>query len=110
ELQNKLIELQQRKGAPMMVGSAGLWGMVVGKDKDDEEPGVVVEQVLTGGAAAVGGLKTGDRLLTLDGRWTDSVGDTYIAASLIKPGRTVEVVVRRDGKELKLKVTPGRGT
>jgi hypothetical protein len=110
ELQNKLIELQQRKGAPTMVGSAGLWGMVVGKDKTDEDPGVVVEQVMAGGAAAAGGLKAGDRLLTLDGRWTDTVGDTYVAASLVKPGREVEVVVRRDGKELKLRVKPGRGT
>src|SRR5207237_460092 len=34
ELQNKLIELQQRKGAPRMGGSPGLWGMVVGKDRE----------------------------------------------------------------------------
>ena len=55
------------------------------------------------------GLKVGDRLLTLDGRWTDTIGDTFVAASSAKPGKAVALVVKRDGKEVKLTVTPGKG-
>ena len=111
DLQKKLIELQRTKGAePTMHAPAGIWGLVVTKEKGDEEAGVVVESVLAGGAAEAGGLKKGDRLLTIDGRWTDSVGDTFHAASLVKLGREVEVVVLRNGKEVKLKVKPARGS
>ena len=59
--------------------------------------------------AAKGGLKKGDTLLTLDSRWTDTVSDTFQAAALTKPGKAVVLVVKRDGKELKLTVTPGKG-
>ncbi|HJZ58196.1 MAG TPA: PDZ domain-containing protein [Gemmataceae bacterium] len=111
DLTKKLMEMQKKKGSdPTIVAPAGVWGLVVTKEKDDGDPGVIVEEVLSGGAAAMGGLKPGDRLLTIDGRWTDTVSDTFMAASLVKPGREVEVVVRRDGKEVKLKVKPAKGT
>lgn len=111
ELTKQLMELQKTKGMdPVIYAPAGLWGLVVSKDMDDEEAGVAVESVYPGGAAAAGGIKKGDRLLTIDGRWTDSVGDTQLAASRVQPGREVEVVVLRDGKEVKLKVKPARGT
>ena len=51
----------------------------------------------------------GDRLLTLDGRWTDSVADCYTAAGQVKPGITVKVLVRRAGRELELTVKPTAG-
>ena len=54
-------------------------------------------------------MKAGDRLLTLDGRWTDTLVDLYTAAGYVKPGATVAVVVKRDGKEITLKVKPGAG-
>jgi len=93
-----------------VVGPAALWGFTVDEAKDDDdEAGVTVTSVLAGSAAAEGGLKPGDRLLTIDGRWTDTLADTLRATSLVKPGRTVEVVVRRDGKEVKLTVTPVKG-
>ena len=65
---------------------------------------------MAGSAVAAGGLKPGDRLLTLDGRWTDSIGDTFSAASLVKPGRAVKLVVQRGDKEVKLTVKPMKGT
>ncbi len=86
-----------------------MWGFAVDKNKDDEDDGVKVTKVLEKSAAATGGLKVGDRLLTLDGRWTDSIGDTYIAASSVKAGKAVVLVVKRDGKEVKLTVTPAKG-
>ena len=39
-----------------------------------------MKDVLPESPAALAGIKTGDRLLTLDGRWTDTVADCYIAA------------------------------
>ncbi len=97
------------KQLPSIVGAAALWGFTVDKDEKDEDAGVTVKDVLAGGAAAAGGLKAGDRLLTLDGRWTDSVPDTFTAANLVKPGREATVVVKRDGKEVKLTVKPAKG-
>jgi hypothetical protein len=94
---------------PAVLAPAGLWGMVVEKASDDEEAGVAVKEVLSGGAAEAAGIKPGDRLLTLDGRWTDTVSDTFAAAGAAKPGREIEVTVKRGSKELKLKATPGRG-
>jgi S1-C subfamily serine protease len=54
-------------------------------------------------------LKAGDRLLTIDGRWTDTVAETFDAASHVKPGTEVKVVILRDGKEMELTVKPGSG-
>ena len=70
---------------------------------------LLASAALPGSAAAEGGLKAGDRLLTLDGRWTDSVADLYSAAGYVKPGATVPVRVKRGGKELELKVKPVSG-
>jgi hypothetical protein len=107
-LMTKLMNAQNQKD-PAVIAPAAVWGFAVDKEKDDEDAGVTVKEVLTGGAAAAAGLKPGDRLLTLDGRWTDSVSDTFAAASLVKPGREVELVVRRGDKELKLKAKPAKG-
>ncbi len=100
------------KGAkiePTILAPAGLWGFWVDKPQGDTDDGVIVTEVLAESPAEAGGLKIGDRLLTLDGRWTDSVGDTVLATSLAKPGQPVTLVVQRDGKEVKLQVTPRLG-
>jgi hypothetical protein len=97
-------------GRPTKVlAPAGQWGLVVGKKAGDGKPGVDVEEARPGSPAAAAGLKKGDRLLTLDGRWTDSVADLYSAASVIKPGTTVVARVRRGDKEVELKVKPADG-
>jgi predicted aspartyl protease len=98
------------KQEPTILAPAALWGFGVDRDKDDEDAGVTVKDVLAGGPAEKGGLKTGDRVLTIDGRWTDSIADTFLATTLVKPDRTVIVVVKRDGKEIKLSVKPVKGT
>jgi hypothetical protein len=109
-LMNKLLAgTSGKKPEPTVLAPAGVWGFTVEKDKGDDEAGVVVSDVFAKSAADAGGLKAGDRLLTLDGRWTDSVGDTFLAVSAVKPGKAVAVVVKRDGKDVKLTVTPGKG-
>lgn len=96
-------------GNPKVVAPSGQWGLLVDKGTTDDTAGVDIKAVMPGSAAEKAGLKPGDRLLTIDGRWTDSVGDTYQAASFVKVGKAVPVVVRRDGKEVKVTVAPLRG-
>lgn len=98
-----------KKPEAVIVGPAAQWGMVVEKAAGDEEAGVTVKNVLPATAAAAAGLKAGDRLLTLDGRWTDSVLDCYAAAGHVTPGAAVTVLIRRDGKERELTVKPRAG-
>jgi membrane-associated protease RseP (regulator of RpoE activity) len=99
----------QDKPVPKIIAAAGQWGMVVTKEKDDEEPGTTVKEVHAGSAAAAAGLKAGDRLLTIDGRWTDSVADCYAAAGFVKAGKSAQVVVERNSKQITLTVKPRDG-
>jgi hypothetical protein len=101
--------LDKEKPEPKVLSAGARWGMVVAKESDDEDAGVTIKKVMANGPAAAAGLKTGDRLLTLDDRWTDSVADTYAAASQVKPGTAVKVVVKREGKEIELTVKPSSG-
>jgi hypothetical protein len=92
-----------------IVAPAGQWGFRVGKEAGDQQPGVTVREVLQGSPAARAGLRKGDRLLTVDGRWTDSVVDCYEAASHVRPGAVARLTVQRDGKEMELSVTVQAG-
>lgn len=91
---------------PVILTTSATWGLTVNKKKDDDEAGVDVTKVQAKGPAAVAGLKEGDRLLTLDGRWTESVADTFRAVAAIKPGTPTVAVVKRDGQEIKLTIKP----
>ena len=108
DMMDSLTKLDE-KNKPRAVKPTGVWGLEVDKEKDDEKDGVAVKAVYSDGPAAKAGVKAGDRLLTVDGRWTDSVGDAAIATSLVKTGKAVPVVVLRDGKEVKLTLTPAVG-
>jgi hypothetical protein len=100
---------KSERETPKVLAPAGLLGIRVEKAKDDEADGVAVKEVLADSPAAAAGFKSGDRLLTLDGRWTDSVNDCYIAASMIRPGTATSAWVLRDGKKVQLKVTVRAG-
>ncbi|MCI0703801.1 MAG: aspartyl protease family protein [Planctomycetia bacterium] len=109
-LMNKLLSSTKgEKPEPTVIAPAAIWGFTVDKEKDDEAEGVKVTEVLAKSPAATGGLKVGDRVITLDGRWTDTVSDTFVAASSVKPGKPAVLVIKRDGKEMKLTITPGKG-
>ncbi len=96
-------------GEPKMLAPAAQWGMIAVKEASDKEDGVTIQSVLPNSPAAKAGLKNGDRLLTLDGRWTDSLVDLYTAAGYVKPGEAAPVAIKREGKELRLKVKPAAG-
>jgi hypothetical protein len=95
--------------AKKVLAPSALWGLVLRKADGDPEAGVTVGEVLPQSAAAAAGVRAGDRLLTLDGRWTDSLADAYLAAGYVQPGTPTALVIRRDGKQRELTVTPQPG-
>lgn len=99
-----LLTSSSERAKPKVLAPGALFGFTVDKEKTDVEPGVYVRDVMDGTPAAKAGLKAGDRLLTFDNRWTDTVADCYQAASYIRPGTTVNATILRDGKEMKLKI------
>ena len=99
-----------KAAAVRVLAPAGLWGMTLDEPAGGlDAPGVPVRAVLAGSPAESAGLKPGDVLTTLDGRWTANVADAYAAASGVEPGREAEVVVLRDGAETTLRVRPKPG-
>lgn len=98
-----------KKGKVTILAPAAQWGFVADKSAKDTEAGVEIQEVMKGSAAEKAGLKSSDRLLTLDGRWTDTMLDLFEAASYVKPGSTVPIEIKRDGKKIELKVTPTKG-
>jgi len=115
EVRNLLKDLPERLAGPKVarrrvLAPGGLWGLSVGEAAADlSAPGVPIRTVLPDSPASRAGLKPGDILTTLDGRWTISVADIYAAASGVPPGQAVPVVVLRDGEELTLTVTTKPG-
>jgi PDZ domain/Aspartyl protease len=72
-------------------------------------PGVPIADVYKDSPAERTGLKSGDVLISLGGRWTASITDVFDAANDIEPGRDAAVVILRDGVEKTLTIHPVDG-
>ncbi|MHC5111042.1 MAG: M20/M25/M40 family metallo-hydrolase [Planctomycetota bacterium] len=72
---------------------------------DDGKPGMQVDAVNPDGPADLGGMKSGDRIISISGKKVQNVYDYMAATRGNAAGDTVEVVVLREGKEIKLQVT-----
>lgn len=94
---------------PPVLAPKALLGLVVAKKAGDEADGVLVDEVYAGSPAAKAGIKAGDRLLTIDNRWTDQINDCFEAARTLRPGETVTIVLEREGKRQTLKATVAAG-
>lgn len=93
-----------------VLAPAGLWGLRLGAPAlGFDAQGVPIAEVLAGSPADRSGLKPGDTLTSIDGRWTASIADAYAAASGVEPGKKAEVVILRDGKEQTLVLEPADG-
>lgn len=79
-------------------------------DYDDSIKGVKLAGVREGSPADKGGLKGGDLIVGFGGKPVATIYDYTESLGRYKPGDTVDVVVRRDGKEVTLKVTLGKRT
>jgi regulator of sigma E protease len=66
-----------------------------------------VGQVQPGSAAERGGIQPGDAILSIDGRTVQRFEDVQQIVRL-NPGVPMTIIVRRDGKEQTLKVTPSQ--
>jgi len=113
EVRNLIKDLPDRLAAPKVarrrvLAPSGLWGLTLG-DPVDAGSGVAIKTVRPGSPAEAAGLKPGDVLITLDGRWTAGSADAYAAAHGVTPGQPVEAVILREGQELKLRVQPIAG-
>ncbi|MER3417162.1 MAG: serine protease [Gemmataceae bacterium] len=109
ELMGRMVAPRSEQEVRVLVPGA-LWGCRVEKAKDDDSAGVTIVHVYPDTPAARAGLQAQDRLLTLDGRWTDSIEDCFRALEKIAPGETVEVSIKRGDRILKLSITPGPGS
>jgi hypothetical protein len=108
-MMKSMMALTGDDGKPKVLAPAAQWGLIVEKKDQDEEAGVTVKDVRPGSSAEQAGLKAGDRLLTLDGRWTDSVADTYRAVEYVKPGTSTMVKIKRGSDDIELTVKPRAG-
>jgi S1-C subfamily serine protease len=80
-------------------------GVAIG---DTNGAGVLVQSVTEGGPAAKAGLKSGDVIVTLNGRQTATVDDLTSVASELKPGTKVALgVVTQSGKHETVHLTLG---
>lgn len=115
EVRNLMKDLPERLAGPKVartsvLAPAGLFGLKLGPPEGGlEAPGVPILSVLDGSPAEAAGLKPGDILTALDGRWTASIADSYAAASTTTPGKPVPLAILREGKAMTLTVTPRVG-
>jgi PDZ domain/Aspartyl protease len=115
EVRDLLKDLPDRMLGPKVakervLAPSGVWGIRLGHPTGGlDAPGVPVTAVDDDSPAGRGGLKPGDVITTMDGRWTASIADVFAAAADAEPGRSAGVVILRDGKEMTLSVTPADG-
>lgn len=70
--------------------------------------GALVSGVIKGGPVDNGVIKSGDVILTFDGKPVKEMRDLPLAVAESPVGKEVDVVILRDGKEQTVKVTLGR--
>ncbi|MDP3025625.1 MAG: DegQ family serine endoprotease [candidate division Zixibacteria bacterium] len=69
--------------------------------------GVLVQQVQPNTPAAKAGMKTGDVIVTLNGKKVTDADQFRLQVAEIEPGKTIDLGVLRSGKKMELKVKLG---
>ena len=77
---------------------------------DESKNGMKISGVRDGGPAAKAGLKGGDSIVKIGGKAIATIYDYMESLKGFKPGDKVEVIVTRDGKEVKLQAELGGST
>jgi S1-C subfamily serine protease len=71
------------------------------------EEGMKIQDVSEGSPAQKGGLKGGDVIIRLGDKKVGTIYDFMETLGAHRPGDEVDVVVKRDGKDVKLRVKLG---
>jgi S1-C subfamily serine protease len=75
---------------------------------DESKAGMKLSDVREGGPAAKAGVKGGDIIVGIGGKPIGTIYDYMESLGRYKPGDAVNVLVKRDGKELTLRVELGK--
>ncbi len=70
----------------------------------DKARGVLIQNVIKGGAGDEAGLKTGDVILSVDGKDVNAANELQTIVGSKRPGETAALVVFRDGKNMDVSV------
>ena len=70
--------------------------------------GVLIEEVLRGGPAERAGLKAGDILIAIEGKPVTDPNEMLNLVAALVPGKPASIRLRRDNKDVDLKVAVGR--
>jgi len=95
-----------RGGDPAMAGSSAYLGTRPDYAAESKD-GLRLAGVSPGSPAEKGGLKEGDVITRFAGKQVGTIYDFMESLGQRKPGEKVEVVIKRDGKDVKLQVTIG---
>lgn len=101
---------EYRKQAPPKQGSGRGLRVYLGTIPDytsGDLKGVKLSGVSSGGPAAQAGLQGGDIIIELNGKKIENIYDYTYALDELKIGKATQIVIIRQGKELKLQITPG---
>ncbi len=71
-----------------------------------EQEGVLLEGVAPGSPAEKAGLKQGDRIVAAMGQRVRNIEELTALYEKMEPGKPVELTIIREGKEIKVQVTP----
>ncbi len=115
EVRNLIKDLPERLAGPKearrrFLAPGAYFGLSVGDPVGGlDAPGVPVVDVAKDSPAARAGLKPGDVLTGMDGRWITSIPDAYAAAASAAPEKAVPLDILRNGKPIVLSITPKAG-
>jgi hypothetical protein len=98
------------EGERPMARSSARMGITPGYAEEEDQPGMLVDDVQTDGPAATAGIRQGDRITQIQGKPVKNVYDYMAALGGRKPGDEVEVVLRRGDQDVTLTVKLGGRT
>ncbi|MCJ7458624.1 MAG: DegQ family serine endoprotease [candidate division Zixibacteria bacterium] len=100
------------EGKQVSRGYLGIAPVNITKDLKDafdlpSTEGLLVQQVQPNTPAAKAGMKTGDVILTLDGKKVADADQFRLQVAGLEPGKTIDLGILRNGKKMVLKVKLG---
>jgi aminopeptidase YwaD len=106
--EDQRIAFVRAQSQPQMMGRGFRVYLGTVPNYSDQGEGLKLDGVRPQSPAATAGLRAGDVIIKIGNMAIRNVYDYTYALGQMRAGEEVEFVVRRDGKELTLKVTPAR--